>query len=100
MDHKTSSPLASRSVLAAGVALTILAGGCSTVKGWFGSNDSDEPSAAEMRELCDMQRKMATMPRDSQDALLESHMKSAHGSSDAQAMAKHRQLMQQECRAG
>lgn len=99
MDIKPSSSLPYQSLLAAGAALVIL-GGCSTVKGWFDSDRRDEPSAAEMRELCDMQAKMATMPRDSQDALLESHMKSAHGSSDAQSMARHRQLMQQRCRTG
>jgi hypothetical protein len=60
---------------------------------------NDEPSAAEMKELCDMQRKMANMPRDSQDALLESHMKSAHGTSDPKAVARHRELMAQKCRA-
>jgi hypothetical protein len=86
------------------LALAVLLGGCSTVKGWFGSGDSarnnDAPSAAEMKELCEMHRKMATMPRESQDALLESHMKSAHGSTDRQAMNQHRQLMLRECRAG
>ena len=88
---------ASRSVLAAGIAISFIVSGCSTIKGWMGSNKSNEPSAAEMAELCGMHRKMASMPRDSQDALLESHMKSAHGSTDPQAIARHRQLMLQKC---
>ena len=100
MNSNFTKPRASRWVLVAAIAVTLQAGGCSTIKGWMGSDKSDEPSAAEMRELCDMQRKMASMPRDSQDALLESHMKSAHGSSDPQAIARHRQLMIQKCRTG
>jgi hypothetical protein len=88
----------SKSILGVALSVSLLVGGCSTIKGWMGS-DKDEPSAAEMAELCDMQRKMTNMPRDSQQALLESHMKSAHGSTDAQALARHRELMQQKCRA-
>jgi len=100
MNSNFPKPRASRWVLVAAIAVTIQASGCSTIKGWMGSDKSEEPSAAEMSELCDMHRKMASMPRDSQDALLESHMKSAHGSSDPQAIARHRQLMLQKCRAG
>ena len=89
-----------RSSVAAAVVAVALSSGCSTIKGWMGSDKSAEPSAAEMKELCDMHRKMASMPKDSQDALMESHMKSAHGSSDPQAIATHRQLMNKECRSG
>ncbi len=100
MARNVPLPAPLRPVVAAAVVVAALASGCSTIKGWMGSNKDAEPSAAEMRELCDMHRKMATMPKDSQDALMESHMKSAHGSSDAQAMSRHRQLMNKECKAG
>jgi hypothetical protein len=99
MEQSSAVTAIRRVVVAALVAATSMSG-CSTIKGWMGSDKSDEPSAAEMKELCDMHRKMASMPKDSQDALLESHMKSAHGSSDRQAIADHRQLMSKKCRAG
>jgi hypothetical protein len=100
MNSNSLSPRVSRPILGAALALSLVAGGCSTIKGWMGSDKGDEPSGAEMAELCDMHRKMASMPRDSQEALLESHMKSAHGSTDPKALERHRQLMLQKCRAG
>jgi len=98
--ERTFSMRALKPAVAAAFVAVTLSSGCSTIKGWMGSDKSEQPSAAEMKELCDMHRKMASMPKDAQDALLESHMKSAHGSADRQDIANHRQLMSQKCGAG
>ena len=80
---------------------SIVLGGCSSIKNWMGSDTgtsrSGEPTASEMSELCDMNRRMATMSRDAQDAIVESHMRSAHGASSAEGVRAHREMMLQKC---
>ena len=83
------------------LATGLLVGGCNSVRSWMspdsGSSRSGQPTASEMAELCDMNQRMATMSRDRQDSMLESHMRSAHGSSTAEGMRAHREMMLQKC---
>jgi hypothetical protein len=58
---------------------------------------SGQPSQSEMAQLCDMQRQMAGKNPEAQEAMLESHLQAAHGTSNAQMMAMHRQTMLQNC---
>ena len=59
---------------------------------------SGAPASSEIAQLCDLQRQMAGKTPEAQDAMLESHLQAAHGSSNPQAMAMHRQTMLKSCR--
>ena len=89
------------SLLVAALAAGTLAVGCSSSRGAMapdrGMMQNGEPSATEMTELCNMHRRMAGLTPDAQEAMLESHMQSAHGSSNAQTMSMHRQTMLRRC---
>ena len=88
-------------MLTALFASVVLTSGCSSIRNWMGSDSGasrdGRPTASEVSELCDMQRRMATMSRDAQDAVLESHMRSAHGSSSPEGLRAHREMMLQKC---
>jgi hypothetical protein len=58
---------------------------------------SGAPASSEMAQLCALHRQMAGRTPEAQDAMLESHMQSAHGSANPQSMALHRQSMMQNC---
>jgi len=91
----------SKAILSCILASGMFLGGCSTIRNWTGMGGGSDPgsaqnsqmSSAEMKDVCDLQRRMANMPRDSQDALLESHMKSAHGGATSESISAHRQMM-------
>jgi nitrous oxide reductase accessory protein NosL len=52
----------------------------------------------DMAQMCDMHQKMmAGKSPEEQQAMMESHMKAMHGSVDPQMVARHRQMMDQNC---
>jgi hypothetical protein len=89
------------SVVPVVLASSILLSGCNSIRNWMGSDSgsaqSGQPTASEMSDLCDMNRQMTTMSRDAQNSILESHMRSVHGSSSAEGIRAHREAMLQKC---
>jgi hypothetical protein len=93
---------ATHSLFAAVLAIGALASGCSSPGGGMmgdpGLMRGGEPSSSELAELCDLQRRMAGLTPEAQEALLESHMQAAHGNANPQSMTLHRNTMRQRCR--